>query len=432
MATYGIMISENNKNQRIVITISYEKRVAKRNLTIMWFANFFIAASMTMVLPFISLYIETFGNFSPEYVQRWSGWIFGVTFITAFIFSPIWGRFGDRHGRKKVLIISASGLALSVLLMGFATSVAQLFFLRLFMGIFTGFIPMSQAFIAIQTPKEIAGRTLGTLQTGSVTGSLLGPLLGGLIADSVGYSATFKLISISLFLSALLVWFGIKELQLNIKTAGEKTNYSSKEVIQHILLHPTLLIVMLLSAVVQIAHFSIQPILSLYVAEINGAKNIAFWAGLVFSVTGLGNLFFARRWGIFGDKFGHIRLMVVLLFLSGLFYLPFAFAGSIWQLIVLRFLLGTAIGGIATTRVAYIRQEAPLAMQGEVLGYNTSLRFLGNVIGPGLGGMVAGAFGFSGVFYMTSALLILAGFMTMISYMKHEHEGDFSIKSFKS
>ncbi len=134
--------------------------------------------------------------------------------------------------------------------MGFATSVAQLFFLRLFMGIFTGFIPMSQAFIAIQTPKEIAGRTLGTLQTGSVTGSLLGPLLGGLIADSVGYSATFKLISISLFLSALLVWFGIKELQLNIKTAGEKTNYSSKEVIQHILLHPTLLIVMLLSAVV--------------------------------------------------------------------------------------------------------------------------------------------------------------------------------------
>ncbi len=88
--------------------------------------------------------------------------------------------------------------------------------------------------------------------------------------------------------------------------------------------------------------------------------------------------------------------------------------------------------GTATTRVAYIRQEAPLAMQGEVLGYNTSLRFLGNVIGPGLGGMVAGAFGFSGVFYMTSALLILAGFMTMISQMKHEHEGDFSIKSFKS
>lgn len=397
----------------------------------MWFANFFIAASMTMVLPFISLYIETFGNFSQAYVQRWSGWIFGVTFITAFIFSPIWGRIGDQYGRKKILIISATGLAVSVLFMGFVTSVEQLFFLRLFMGIFTGFIPMSQAFIAIQTPKEIAGRTLGTLQTGSITGPLLGPLLGGLIADSVGYSATFKLISITIFLSAIIVWIGIKELQLKVLKDGEKSNYSTKEVIKHILFHPILLIVMLLSTVVQIAHFSIQPILSLYVEEINGTKNIAFWAGLVFSVTGLGNLFFARRWGIIGDKFGYIRVMIVLLLLSGFIYLPFAFADNIWQLIVLRFLLGTAIGGIVTTRVAYIRQEAPLAMQGEVLGYNTSLRFLGNVIGPGLGGVVAGSFGFGGVFYMTSALLIISGIITIIAHVKYEQTGNVSLKSSK-
>src|SRR5690625_76279 len=139
----------------------------------MWFANFFIAASMTMVLPFISLYIETFGNFSDKYVQSWSGWIFGITFVTAFVFSPIWGRIGDKYGRKKILVFSATGLAISVLLMGFASSVEQLFFLRLFMGVFTGFIPMSQAFIATQTPEKIAGKILGTLQTGSMTGMLL-------------------------------------------------------------------------------------------------------------------------------------------------------------------------------------------------------------------------------------------------------------------
>lgn len=411
-----------------MITISYEQKVAKRNLTIMWFANFFIAASMTMVLPFISLYIETFGNFSSSYVQRWSGWIFGITFVTAFIFSPIWGRIGDKFGRKKILIISASGLAISVLLMGFASSVAQLFFLRLLMGVFTGFIPMSQGFIAIQTPKKIAGQILGTLQTGSITGSLLGPLLGGVIADVAGYSTTFKLISITIFLSALIVWFGIKELQLKITPKGEKSNYTTKEVISHILFHPTLLIVMLLSAVVQIAHFSIQPILSLYVAKINGPENIAFYAGLVFSVTGLGNLLFARRWGIIGDQYGYMRVMIILLLLSGIIYLPFAFVGNVWQLIVLRLLLGTAIGGIVTMRVAYIRQEAPLAMQGEILGYNTSLRFLGNVIGPGLGGIVAGLFGYSGVFYMTSAILVIAGIVTIVAYIKHEHTGNVFLK----
>src|SRR5699024_3826839 len=136
------------------------------------------------------------------------------TFVTAFFFSPIWGRIGDKYGRKKILILSATGLAVSVLLMGFATSVWQLFLLRFMMGVFTGFIPMSEAFISTQTPEEIAGRVLGTLQTGSVTGTLMGPLMGGIFADSFGYSAAFKLVSITIFLSAIIVSFGIKEMQM--------------------------------------------------------------------------------------------------------------------------------------------------------------------------------------------------------------------------
>src|SRR5699024_4449201 len=78
---------------------------------------------------------------------------------------------------KKILILSATGLAISVLLMGYATSVWQLFLLRFISGVFTGFVPMSQALISTQTPKETAGKVLGTLQTGSVTGTLMGPLL---------------------------------------------------------------------------------------------------------------------------------------------------------------------------------------------------------------------------------------------------------------
>lgn len=94
----------------------------------MWFANFFVSGSMTMVIPFISLYIDSMGNFSDSYVQTWSGLTFAVTFIAAFIFSPIWGRIGDKYGRKNILIISAFGIGLSVFLMGFATSVWQLFY----------------------------------------------------------------------------------------------------------------------------------------------------------------------------------------------------------------------------------------------------------------------------------------------------------------
>ncbi|MGM8366621.1 MFS transporter [Virgibacillus sp. W0181] len=387
----------------------------------MWVANFFVAGSMTMVLPFISLYIESFGNFSDSYVQNWSGWIFGITFVTAFLFSPIWGRIGDKYGRKNILIMSATGLAVSVFLMGFATTVWQLFLLRLFMGIFTGFIPMSQALISTQTPKKIAGKVLGTLQTGSVTGMLMGPLLGGVFADAVGYGATFKWVSITIFLSAIIVLFGIKEMQMNVSSAVENKQYSSKEVMLHIFQKPVLFVVMLMSALVQIAHFSIQPILSLYVAEINGPANIAFFSGMAFSVAGLGNLIMARQWGMLGDRIGYIKIIISLLFVAGIVYFPAAFVTNIWQLIVLRLILGTAIGGIVPLRIAYIRQEAPMSMQGEVLGYNTSLRFFGNIVGPALGGMLAGFFGFSSVFYVTSALLVINGVIMLIIWYRHEY-----------
>ncbi|GAA0606584.1 lmo2377 family MFS transporter [Virgibacillus siamensis] len=380
-----------------------------------------------MVLPFISLYIEEFGSFSDDYVQTWSGWIFGITFVTAFIFSPIWGRIGDKFGRKKILILSAAGLGVSILLMGFANSVWELFLLRLFMGIFTGFIPMSQAMISTQTPKKIAGQVLGTLQTGSITGALMGPMLGGALADVFGYAPTFRWTSITIMASGLIVLFGVKELLVKKDdNESEFKSYSTKEVLLHVIKNPVLLVVMLLSALVQIAHFSIQPILSLYVAEIHGPANIAFFSGVAFSAAGLGNLLMAKRWGRLGDRIGYTKIMIFLLFMAGIVYFPGAFVTNIWQLVVLRFLLGISIGGLVPVRIAYIRQEAPLSMQGEVLGYNTSLRFLGNIIGPALGGVISGFYGFMGVFFVTSGLLILGGFIMLIAWYRHEYEGKHS------
>lgn len=377
-----------------------------------------------MVLPFLSLYIETFGNFTNQYVQNWSGWAFGITFVAAFIFSPIWGRIGDKYGRKKILVVSALGLGLSVFLMGSVTSVFQLFLLRLFMGVFTGFISMSLALISTQTPKNIAGRVLGTLQTGSITGSLMGPLIGGVIADSVGYAMTFHWTSITIFLSAFLVLFGIKEQKIESEE-GERTGYSSKEVLLHIARDPILLMVMFVSMIIQIAHFSIQPILSLYVTELHGPANIALFSGIAFSAAGLGNLTMAKNWGRIADKIGYIKIMIFLLFMAAVVYFPGAFVTNIWQLVILRFLLGISIGGIIPVRTAYIRQEAPLSMQGEVLGYNTSIRFLGNIIGPMLGGMLSGLFGFSAVFFVTSALLLISGLMLSGTVYKQSHPRKF-------
>lgn len=333
--------------------------------------------------------------------------MFGITFLMAFLVSPFWGRFGDKHGYKKILMATGTGIALSILFMGFVTSVYQLFFLRMAMGLVTGFIPTSLAMISAQTPKNSAGKTLGTLQMGQVSGSLFGPLLGGLLADRFGFTYTFFITSFVIFSSVLLVLIGVKEQPLTEKTAKRKT-YTRKEVFSYIFHQPSLWVMMLLTMLIQTGNFSIQPLLALYVNELHGPVNLAFFSGMAFSATGLGSLLLARKWGDLGDRYGHRRILIGLLLAASFFFIPQALASSLSVLLVFRFLFGMAMGGLLPCITAAIRVQAPGSIQGEILGYNVSFRFLGNVLGPLIGGIISSHFTISAVFYVT-AFLFFAG-----------------------
>ena len=382
--------------------------IQKRNFIIMWICNFLVAGTMTMIMPFLSLYIDTFGDYSPAYVQKWSGLIFGATFVSAFIMSPIWGRIADKYGFKPILLINGVGLATSVFFMSFVQSVEMFFLLRLLMGIVTGFIPTSLAFISSQTTREEAGKMLGTLQMGNVSGMLFGPMFGGLLADAFGFQYTFIITSVTLLTAAFIVLLGIREKQ---KVKSKRTViYSRKTILKGLFQHRLMLNVMIVTAIIQIGNFSIQPLLSLYVAELTDAKDVAFLAGLTFSAAGLGNLLFARRWGRLGDDIGYEKVLSVLLLLSFIFVIPQAFVTQLWQLMICRLLFGIAVGGMIPITTALVRREAPLDIQGEVMGYNTSFRFLGNIIGPMFGGIISGFIGISSVFIVT-ALFFLIGFV---------------------
>lgn len=374
-----------------------------------------------MIMPFLSLYIDTMGDFSDSYVQKWSGLVFGITFVSAFLMSPVWGRVADRFGYKPILIITGLGISISILLMGYVHSVEGFFFLRLFMGIVTGFIPTSLAFISSQTAKEVAGKTLGTLQMGSVSGSLFGPIFGGFLADSFGFQYTFVITSIVIAIAALLVLIGIKE----TKKAPSKFAhvYSRKTVIFGIFHHRLVFNVMIITALIQIGNFSIQPLLSLYVAGLTDSSQVALLAGVTFSAAGIGNLLFARKWGQLGDSIGYERILSILLVLAFIFIIPQAFVTELWQLMILRLLFGIAVGGLIPITTALVRRESPIEIQGEMMGYNTSFRFFGNIIGPMFGGIISGFIGISSVFFVTGGLFLIA--FLVLHFTRKMPEQDF-------
>jgi MFS transporter, DHA1 family, multidrug resistance protein len=256
---------------------------------------------------------------------------------------------------------------------------------------------------------------------GSVSGMLFGPMFGGLLADAFGFQYTFIITAISITTATIIVLFGIKE-QIRVKSK-RAISYTRKAILGGIFRHRLMLNVMLVTTIIQIANFSIQPLLSLYVAELTNAKDVAFLAGVTFSAAGLGNLLFARFWGRLGDDIGYEKVLSVLLLLSFLFVIPQAFVTELWQLIICRLLFGIAVGGMIPITTALIRRDAPINIQGEMMGYNTSFRFLGNIIGPMFGGIVSGFIGISSVFIVTSSLFLVA--FTFLYLAKRKPGQDF-------
>lgn len=380
--------------------------IQKRNFIIILVSNFIVSSSLTMIMPFLSLYIKTFGNYSESYVQTWAGLIFAATFVTALIMSPIWGRIADKYGYKPIMIINCFGIALSIFLMGYVDNVVQFFILRLAMGLVTGFIPTSMAFISKHTPKKVAGKTLGTLQIGSVGGSLFGPVIGGSLADAIGFSFTFIYTAIAITIAAIIIIVGIHEPEIIKKE--KQVQYSRKNIIWAIFHHPLILSTMIVACLIQIGNFSIQPLLSLYVSHLTTTEQVAMWAGITFSAAGVGNILIGRYFGKLADSIGYEKVLMTLLFISVFVIIPQSFVTSLWQLIALRFLYGIFSGGLIPIVTALIRREAPIEVQGEIMGYNQSFRFLGNIIGPVLGGLISGLATISAVFYSTGLLFLMA------------------------
>jgi MFS transporter, DHA1 family, multidrug resistance protein len=382
--------------------------VWKRNLYILWFAQFIVMAAMSLVVPFLPLYLhQDLGMSDPALIQHWTGWIFAANFLTSFLFSPIWGKVADRTGRKLMLIRSGLGMAIVTACMGFVTSPLQLLGLRLLNGVISGFIPAAVALVATNTPKERSGYALGFLQSGAVAGSILGPLLGGLLAEWVSFRQIFIITGVMLFTASVLVIMLVKEINKPkpAERADEKRFGSDFDKIIHTSPLPVLF---LTGFLIQFAMMSTSPFMSSYVQELwDSSHYISLIVGLVVSSAGISTMLFSTWLGKWSDKIGAKYVLLFSLLGTAVFFIPQAFVQSVWWLMFFRFLLGICIGGLLPSVNNLIRKYSPRGMESSTFAYSTSALNLGNLLGPIIGGSLSGAIGLHGLFFLSAALFIV-------------------------
>ncbi len=75
--------------------------------------QFVTAMANSVLTPIMPLFLPELGVTDPSEIAIWAGILAGSTSFVAAFTSPIWGRLSDRHGRKVMLIRSASRSASS-------------------------------------------------------------------------------------------------------------------------------------------------------------------------------------------------------------------------------------------------------------------------------------------------------------------------------
>ena len=81
-------------------------------------------------------------------------------------------------------------------------------------------------------------------------------------------------------------------------------------------------------------------------------------------------------------------------------------ARSLWVLALCRFLCFFAAGGIEPVVLSQLSKITPPEHRGVVLGWNGSIRVLGNLCGAGAAGLIVTNFGTRGVF-LTAGIVML-------------------------
>lgn len=166
----------------------------------------------------------------------------------------------------------------------------------------------------------------------------------------------------------------------------------------------------------------VVPFLPLYIETlgIHQLASMERWSGWIFSAQFVTAFIFQPIWGSFADRYGRKMMLLRAGIGMGIVTALMGFVVAPWQLLLLRLINGIFAGFISMA-VSLQASITPDEYAGRALGTLQTGSIAGALIGPVIGGVLAEAFGFKGVFFLTGALLLLASIVVMI-FVKENHQ----------
>jgi len=328
-----------------------------------------------IVVPILPFWAERYGA---------DGLILGLLLTShaamQFVFAPTWGRLSDRFGRRRIMLVTIGGTALSLLGLGFSESLLGIFVARIFSGIFGANISVATAYLSDVTDDEDRTRWMGMIGASFAVGFTLGPPIGGLLSP-LGYGVPMFFAAGLSFLN--LVWAAIRLPEPPERQSGPEPTALTTRL--DVLRDPAVRRICLVYFTFSVAVTQLETTFAFFMKhrfdyDVLGVAMVMFAMAIVMGgIQGGGMKRLAAR-------FAERRLVLVGLSLMAVAFAALPLAGSVGLLMIPLMLAATGRGVCQPPLMGLASLNATPSTRGMVMGVFQSSAAAARVGGPILAG----------------------------------------------
>ena len=389
------------KKEHMETTTAPKKPLKKeRSALLVIFTTVFLdLVGFGIIIPLVGIYGRHYGASTLELAVLGS-----VYSLMQFFFSPIWGHWSDRIGRRPIMLMSLCGSVASYFLFAFATNLLILIFSRALAGIFAANISTAQAYIADVTEEKDRAKGMGLIGAAFGIGFTLGPPVGGIAAAKLGLAAPGIIAGSFCFLNLIAAYFRLKEslperVRAHNKAKDEQNAHKKSarlaqfETAKRIAKDPYLFLPVISIFFATFAFSNLEQVFSLFIqtkfsldtAEAGYRTGmVLMWSGILGAIIQGGLI---RKWV---PKYGEVKLVIIGLFTQGIAMVLFSESPTYGSFFITAIPLAFGSGLINPTLAALVSKRASANEQGAVIGVKEGLSSLARFFGPFCGLMAFG------------------------------------------
>ncbi|MFE3472739.1 MFS transporter [Streptomyces bacillaris] len=160
-------------------------------VAILAFAGIVAALTQTLVVPLIAQLPVLFDTSASN-----ASWVITATLLAAAVSTPVAGRLGDMHGKRRMLLVSLVPLVLGSAVCALSSSVIPMITGRGLQGLGMGVVPLGISLLRDVVPAEKLGPSIAIMSASMGVGGALGLPFAAAVAENTSWRVLFWVVAV--------------------------------------------------------------------------------------------------------------------------------------------------------------------------------------------------------------------------------------------